>query len=77
NPTNGETTIRYYLPEKSDEGRIYIYDILGKQVKVYELLKGSHSIILRAAQLNTGVYFIAMELDGIIIGREKMVMNKF
>ena len=60
------------MPEKSNEGRIYINDILGRQVKAYKLNKGYNTILLNAAQMKKGVFFITMFVEGIVVERKKI-----
>jgi hypothetical protein len=59
NPFNASTIISYFLPRASDV-TIDIYDILGRQVAVYNQLNqpaGYHQVIWDAGRIASGSYF--------------------
>ena len=60
NPTNGQTTLNYYISEK---GRtlITIFDITGKKIRTLldqQVIPGTHQLNLNVEELNAGIYFI-------------------
>lgn len=66
NPANGLTTIKYDL-KKGGNVSFEVYDIAGKQVMSMNegnKAAGSHSIELNVNNLNAGVYFYTLTVDG-------------
>jgi hypothetical protein len=66
NPFNASTTIKYYLPSKSDIS-LSIYNLLGQRVET--LFKGvqdpgEHSITWDASRFPSGIYFARLEAAG-------------
>ncbi|MFH0735124.1 MAG: T9SS type A sorting domain-containing protein [bacterium] len=63
NPFNGATNIEYYLP-KADNVKIYVYNILGEQIKVlvnnYQPA-GKHNITFTPLNIGSGLYFYKIE----------------
>ncbi len=65
NPFNPSTTIRFTIPEKSLVD-LKLYNILGSEVKSLisrEMEAGSHSYILDAGDLTSGVYFVTLRTE--------------
>jgi hypothetical protein len=63
NPFNAQTTIDYFLPEKS-QVRLDIYDILGREIGVIVNDKqkaGPHSVSFDASALSSGIYFYRLK----------------
>jgi len=66
NPFNASTTIRYYIPNKS-EISLSIYNLLGQRVET--LVEGAqnpgeHTLTWDASHLPSGVYFARLEAGG-------------
>ena len=62
NPSSGQVTVRYALPEKSPV-RIVLFDALGRQVRALASGRqpiGTHRLTFDAAELSSGTYFIRM-----------------
>ena len=77
NPFNPTTTIRFDLPEES-HAYMDLYDILGRRVRVLideEKPAGTHSFMLDATGLASGVYFYRMKV-GNEIKTQKMLLAK-
>ncbi len=66
NPSNDNSTIRFYLNEKT-EVDISLFDISGKQISsiMNEIRsEGTHSVMLKRGDLPSGVYFIRLKSSG-------------
>jgi minor extracellular serine protease Vpr len=75
NPFNAATLIRFALPEAA-EGRLVVYDILGREVAV--LAEGAFSprvytVAFEAGNLSSGVYMFRLETDR-FSGVQKMLL---
>lgn len=72
NPFNPTTTIKFYLPEKTNV-KLTIYDAMGREVKnlINEYKdKGYHEILFEASKYSSGVYFYKLETP------EKFIVKK-
>ncbi len=64
NPANGETTIRFFLPEKKDNATLTIYDLLGrrtKQITVPSPRTGFNDVTLNMGSIASGAYVIQLK----------------
>ena len=67
NPFNSSTTLSYYIPSTADV-RISLYNTLGELTKVLfndNLNSGYHKLVINAAGLVSGVYFIVLNTGDI------------
>lgn len=76
NPFNDQTIIKYYVPKTGHNAEIIVYDIVGTQVKSVTLNKGNNNLVINASDLDNGIYFIKMIVDGEIIANKKIVVLK-
>jgi hypothetical protein len=77
NPFNPSTVIRFSLPY-TQQAKLTIYDITGRQVKVLtnEILSaGEHRVTFDGSDLSSGVYFVRLQ-SGQHTQTEKMVLLK-
>lgn len=75
NPFGNETTIGYTLPDGSSAA-IYIFDLTGKQVSVFNNLKaGKNEIVISSAQLPAGLYNYSLVVNGVILDSKKMLLS--
>jgi len=68
--------ISYYVPTES-RVKIEIYDVSGRLAKELfsgNVTPGSHSLPLSLGQLNNGLYFLTLKVDGELICSEKFVV---
>lgn len=75
NPANGNTTINYHVNNFNNTASIILTDITGKmvrQIPIYKTGNGSYGIGSR--ELNNGVYFYSLMVDGIRVATRKMVI---
>jgi hypothetical protein len=66
NPTRGQATVEYALPE-AREVTLEVYDVLGRRVATLadgEKPAGRHEASLEARRLPSGVYFGRLEAGG-------------
>ncbi|MDR2236899.1 MAG: T9SS type A sorting domain-containing protein [Chryseobacterium sp.] len=74
NPAKGESTIQYFLPEKSDNASITFYSVSGQVVKTIPLKeKGNGNITVTGLQ--GGSYIYQMSVNGKNIDSKKMLVN--
>ena len=77
NPFNLTTAIRFNLPEAGDV-RIALYDILGREAKTISIpqaASGEHSIMLDAASLASGVYFVRLQTGNTAVSRKLLLLK--
>ncbi|MDY0016559.1 MAG: T9SS type A sorting domain-containing protein [Candidatus Delongbacteria bacterium] len=78
NPFNNSTQISYSIPQTANV-KLSVYNIKGELVK--DLInarqnKGQHSVIFNAGDLNSGIYFYSLEVDGVETENRKMLYLK-
>ena len=77
NPFNPTTRITYSLSSKNLKNSIIaIYNIKGQKIKQYSLIPNQTSIIWRAENQASGVYFYKLLIDNKIIATQKMILLK-
>lgn len=74
NPFSSETTIRYNLPETTNNASLLVYDLSGKQVASFPINKGSSSIVLSSEKLSAGIYIYSIVADNKILDSKRMVV---
>ncbi len=56
--------------------KIYVHDLNGGQVKVYDINeRGDASLIIRASELNMGMYTYTLVTDGAIVDTKRMILT--
>ncbi|MCC7303741.1 MAG: T9SS type A sorting domain-containing protein [Bacteroidia bacterium] len=75
NPSNGEMTLEYFLPENST-GSFIIRDVTGKLISSYTLLAGENQLDIQESNLPNGVYLYEILQDGKTVKTEKLVVTK-
>lgn len=83
NPTNGNVTIQYYLPEKMDKVSFSVFDLQGKRIwnqNNYKNTSGNSTANLELISLNNNMYFLVMDVErnGELIDRivKKLIIKK-
>lgn len=77
NPFNPNTTINYSIP-RSDDVKLSVFNILGKEVKVlvnHYQNAGTYSINLNAEELSSGIYFYRLT-SGQFSAARKLILLK-
>ena len=74
NPAN---TVVYYENELAadESGKIKLMDMLGKEIKEYNLTKGSNLISIPVSDLSKGIYIVKVEIMGCNSEIIKLVVN--
>jgi hypothetical protein len=72
NPFSSSSTLR--LSTSIQNGKLSIYDVLGKEVKQIKNLNGKE-IIIQKENLKTGIYFFRIEDENGFVGNGKMVVK--
>ena len=76
NPTNGISTINYFLPETTQQAFLKIYNASGKEVKSYTLQNnGNQNLDVNLKHLANGSYFYTLFVDGKAIATKQMVVH--
>ena len=78
NPFNNQTNITFSIPENS-EVKLGVYNIKGEFVKDIcnkRLNKGFYNYFFKANDLNSGVYFYNIEINGKLLDSKKMLYIK-
>jgi len=77
NPFNENTEINYYIPKTANSGALYIYDLQGKQVKMFNNLdKGNGSVTLSGRELYAGMFIYTLIVDGKDFGTKRMILTE-
>ena len=77
NPTTGETTIEYILPE-SGHVSLKLYTMTGQLISTIteaETTNGTHTITIDGSKLSSGVYNLQMIVEGVKLNR-LLVVNR-
>ncbi|MFK7936493.1 MAG: tail fiber domain-containing protein, partial [Saprospiraceae bacterium] len=77
NPFNGQTTIRYFLPESTQQAQIQITDINGKVLKVENIAHTGQGLLsLDAKTMPQGTYAYSLIVDGQLVETRQMILVK-
>lgn len=77
NPFNPETSVIYYLPQKS-RVILKIYDITGREIRTLKNEwqgAGEHSVKINSQNMTSGIYFYRLQI-GKIVKQKKMILLK-
>jgi trimeric autotransporter adhesin len=76
NPFSQETLIGYTLPDGVTSSALYIFDLTGKQLAVFENLKaGKNELSISASKLSPGLYNYSLIVNGRIVDTKKMLLT--
>lgn len=75
NPSNSFVSIKYDMNEFSQKGKIVLYDMLGKAVKIMELTDKQGVSKINVSDLNSGIYFYTFSIDDKAIATKKLVVS--
>lgn len=77
NPTDGVTTIAYYLPEQTQLAKIFFYSVDGKLLKQDTLTaRGYQELQINTDDLSNGVFYYQLEVDGQKVDQKSIVVAK-
>lgn len=76
NPFNTSTNINFYISETVTIATIYVYDMNGKQIKVFPITsRADSSLSINGRELNPGIYFYTLITDGKEVATRKMILT--
>ena len=76
NPFNQETRVGYTLPEGTITSALYIFDLTGKQIAVFENLKpGKNELSISDSKLSPGLYHYSLVVNGQLVDTKKMLLT--
>ena len=75
NPFSEETKIEYLLNENVSKATLFIYNMTGKQLKGYELHHNENTLSIMSGELDPGIYFYTMIVDGNVVGTKQMILT--
>lgn len=75
NPANNQVNITYNIKGNYAQQTLEIYDLLGNLVKAEKLRNSSDVFNLNVSDLNSGIYFYRLRLDGISTESQKLVIT--
>ncbi len=76
NPSKGETTIEYELPQGVTNADLVFYAIQGQEVKRFKVSNAFHDIIISTAELDAGTYYYQLQTSSGFKAGKKMVVIK-
>ncbi len=76
NPANYSVNIDYQLTTKVNTARVKIFNLLGSTVKEAIMERGSHNLKLDVSDLNNGIYFYSVLINGDIYKTKKLVIQR-
>ena len=76
NPFSQNTSIEYYLPTNTRSASIKILNLVGKELKSFNLENvGQGRIDLNLGDLTNGMYLYTLVVDGQIIDTKQMILE--
>jgi len=75
NPVDFEATFQYSLPKNINSAEVIIMNILGSKVGEYELNLNKTNSVISTSNLNNGIYFYSLEIDGKVISTKKLLVS--
>ena len=75
NPFQGLSTIPLNT-NPGDEVCLHIYDAFGRELKTMLPAPGARSVVVNAAELESGLYFYSLSINGRVVGTKKMLVSK-
>jgi hypothetical protein len=74
NPSNGNTTIEFNLPQGVNQGEIVIYNMQGVELKSYKVDNTFHTLLLNNSEFHAGTYFYQLRTANGVSGAKKMIV---
>ena len=76
NPSNGNTTLEFNLPQGVNTGQLVIFNNQGVELKRYNVDNAFHTLLLNNSEFHAGTYYYQLVTSGGISGARKMVVIK-
>jgi|ERR1035437_3169290 hypothetical protein len=74
NPSNGNTTIEFNLPQGVNTGQLVIYNMQGVELKSYKVDNTFHTLLLNNSEFHAGTYFYQLITTSGASGAKKMIV---
>ena len=75
NPVTSQTKINYNIPESFNKATLILRNLIGTQVKEYIIDNPQGKILLDLTDINEGIYFYSLIIDGNVILTRKLIKN--
>lgn len=76
NPFSENTTIKYYLPDETNEASIMIFNMQGTLLKTNNIIdRGNNEIIIYGGDFNPGMYIYSLIANGKEIDTKRMILT--
>jgi hypothetical protein len=75
NPVADNLNVSYNIDGDFTRGSIELYDVVGKQVSTQALTASSAKLQLDVSELNAGVYFYTIKVDGQALKTERVIIK--
>jgi len=76
NPFSERTTIRFTLPDDTQNAYIYIFDMQGKMQKQIPIDATMQSITLNGYELSAGMYIYSLVVNGKEMDTKRMILSR-
>ncbi len=76
NPARTSTTITSIIPPQFESGLLYLFDITGRQLRSYPLLKGVNQTIIDVSAVASGDYLCVLSVEGYNVRSCKFVVGR-
>ena len=76
NPSTGNTTIEFNLPQGENTGQLVIYNNKGVEMKKYNVDNTFHTLLLNNNEFHAGIYYYQLITSSGVSGARKMVVIK-
>ncbi len=77
NPTDGTTTIKYFLPETAASALLKVFSTTGVEVYSRQLTgKGAGEVQLSGHEFGSGTYVYQLVVDGRAVDSKKLILTK-
>lgn len=77
NPANNTTTINYYLPAKTNNAAIALYDMQGRQLKYVAITgTGNGNIVINTKEFASGMFVYRLMINGTVADAKTMEIIK-
>lgn len=75
-PAKDQVTFRYKLPKNTKNAFLNIYDIMGRVISNNSIDTEKEELVISTAELNNGIYFFGLSLNGKLGAVKKMIVIK-
>jgi len=77
NPFSTKTTIRYYIPETSNNAKLMIFDMQGKLIKTYPVSNKKEGYTeINGGEMQPGMYMYSLIIDGKELDTKRMILTE-